>query len=207
MIYDSADAAIRAMNREDLRAFGRLKTMRFDELHVIREVTAVYDTAALKAKKRYRKVAYDSLVEALILCGWTSAEARRDAEKILGEKWVRDWLGETDPVVRYQFDPEKDRKKQRLIESLAVKPGRDAEIDRALKEWSRQTGHFAIAVTDRARLDAFRHAGVEEVEWVTERDARVCRYCRSLDGKRYPIGKVPGKAHMGCRCHLMPVLD
>ncbi len=207
MIYDAADAAIKAMNRESLKAFGRLKTIRFDELHIIREVTSVYDTAAVTARKRYRKIAYDGFIEALILCGMTDAEARREAAKVMSERWVKEWLGEVDPVVRYQFDPETDRKKQRLIESLAIKPGRDAEIDRALKDWARQTGHFAIAAVDRARLDAFRAAGVEEVVWVSERDSRVCRHCRSLDGQRFGINRVPGKPHMGCRCWLEPALD
>ena len=51
-LYAPCDRAIKAMNRENLKAFGKLKLAKFDELNVIREVTALYQKSALQARKR-----------------------------------------------------------------------------------------------------------------------------------------------------------
>lgn len=67
-------------------------------------------------------------------------------------------------------------------------------------------------------MEAFRqsssdqHAryGIEEEEWLTARDGRVCNECASLDGKRFKTGRAPrvhGGTNANCRCVLLPVVD
>ena len=84
---------------------------------------------------------------------------------------------------------------------------RDAQIDFALRQWSKQVGQYAINVTDYAVFQAFEDAGIEEVEWVTEHDQRVCSLCHKMDGKRYRIDEVPSKPHVNCRCTVIPIFD
>ena len=101
--------------------------------------------------------------------------------------------------------PETERKAYRRAEALEVTADRNREIDKAMKEWSRQIAQYAINVTDYASLQALKDYGVKEVEWVTRKDERVCRECRSLDGEIFQIDDVPAKPHYGCRCALVPV--
>ena len=54
---------------------------------------------------------------------------------------------------------------------------------------------------------ALKDAGVEEVEWVTQQDEKVCAECEPLDGQIFKIDKVPMlPRHYGCRCYIIPVL-
>lgn len=195
--YDGADRAIRAMNRENLKTFGRLKTRvaKFDELHVIREVRDVYDTILRTAERWLMEVARDAYMRAMKEAG----ERKRNP---VDRDWILDWLEETDFVALYRFIPEWERKKARLIEALPAAQNPAQEIDKALRAWTKQIGWFAVAAADRATQQAFEDAKVTEVEWVSERDDRVCDICEGLDGKVFKIEDVPPKPHWGCRCHL-----
>ena len=203
-LYAPCDRAIKAMNRENLKAFGKLKLAKFDELNVIREVTALYQKSALQARKRYYEVAFEVYVLILLWEGMDAGKAHKMAEKAIDEKWVAGILKEPDPVTLYSFDSETERKAQKLAETLSVAQNRDQEIDKALKVWSRQLGQYAINFTDYAMVQAYEDAGVEKVEWVTQHDERVCPECGSLDGKVFPLDAVPLK-HWGCRCYLRSV--
>lgn len=78
----------------------------------------------------------------------------------------------------------------------------------------------AIAITETTRAAAqgsvigFEKSGVvQEAEWVTVRDERVCPICGGLHGKRAPLrgtfpeGKSYPPAHPGCRCFVRPVVS
>lgn len=70
-----------------------------------------------------------------------------------------------------------------------------------------------IAATETTRLFAegnavaYRTAGVNEVEWYTARDDRVCPVCGPLHGERYGVGTTKPPAHPRCRCWMAPVVD
>lgn len=204
-IYEACDKAIKAMDRENVEAFGRLKLAKWDEVNVIRTVKAVYTASAKRAKKRYYEVAFEAYLLAMVLCGEEPKKAHQMAEKAITDEWVESILTETDFVTLYRFDTETERKAYRLAEALEVAADRNAEIDRALKQWAKQLGQYAINVTDYAVLQAFADEGVEEVQWVTEHDERVCGTCGTYDGKIFPIDELPPKPHWGCRCHFLPV--
>lgn len=197
-VYDGADRAIRALNRENLKAFGRLKVrlMKADELHIIREVTEVYDSALRLTERWFLEVARQAYAKAM-------QEAGKRKRNAIDRDWLLDYLEETEPVALYRFIPEWDRKKARLIEALAATPDRGREIDRALKALTRQIGWFAVAVTDAARNKAFEDASVSDdygLQWHAEHDDRTCKTCHRMDGKIYRIGELPDKPHLGCRC-------
>lgn len=206
-IYEACDKAIKAMNRENVEAFGRLKIAKWDEVNIIRTVKAVYVASAKRAKKRYYEVGFEAYLLAMAMCDEDPKMAHRMAEKAITEKWVEQILTETDFVTLYRFDSETERKAYRLAEALEVPEHRNYEIDKALRYWSQQIGQYAINVTDYAVVQAFEDAGVKEVIWVSEHDQRVCHECHTYDGQVFEIDSIPPKPHWGCRCHLIPVLE
>lgn len=206
-IYRSCDRMIREMNRDMVASFGRLKMAKWDRINIIRTVTDVYRRSLRKVRKRYEEVFWDAYVLGLTeMCGKSPAEARRMADRAQIEEMVDTLLNDVDPVTRYRFTEEAQRKAYRLAESMEVAQSRNLEIDRAMRYWSGQVAQYAILVTDAALLEAFEDAGIESAEWVTRRDEKVCHECRERDGKVYPIDKFPAKTHYGCRCGRRPVI-
>ena len=201
-LYAACDRAIKAMNRENLKSFGKLKLAKWDELNVIREVTEMYRKSVVSARKRYYEIAFEVYVLILLWEGTEPKKAHEMAEKAIDEKWVDGILKEPDLVTLYSFDSETERKAQRLIEALSAAQNKDQEIDRALKLWIRQLGQYAINFTDYAAAQAYEDAGVDDVRWVTQHDERVCPECGLLDGKVFKLDAVPLK-HWGCRCYLV----
>lgn len=204
MIYDYADRAIKDMNRRNLRAFGRLKQLKFDELNVVNAVARTYDDSVRLAKKRYQQIAYEAYIAALLLAKLEKKKAEDLAEDSITEDWVLDMLEDYDPVTMYQFLPEAERKKQRTTEALIAALDKGEAVDKALKLWTLQTDHYADESVDRATTDGYKDAGVEKVKWVTAKDDKVCGECRKRNGMVYPIGKIPPKPHYRCRCYWVP---
>lgn len=204
MNFEYADRAIRDMNRRNLRAFDRLKQLKFDELNVFSAVEKTYDDSVELAKKRYRQIAVNAYIAALLLADKKISE--EDAEDTITEDWILDMLEEYDPVTLYQFFPEVERKKQRTVEAIIASHDKSEVIDRALRLWTLQITHYADKSVDEATIDGYMDAGVKKVKWVTANDEKVCKICRERDGKIYPIGKIPPRPHYRCRCELWPVL-
>lgn len=204
-IYQSADKAIKTMNRDIIRDFGTLKTAKYDELNIIQSVTQLYRRQQEKARRRYYEVAFEGYLIGMYLVEMDVKKAQEMAEKAITPEWIDRLLTEVDPVTMYRFDTETERKAQRLAEILSASPTPSREIDRAAVIWSKQTGQYAINATDEAIKQAYIDAGVEMVMWVTARDERVCDECGPRDGKIYSIDEVPPKPHWGCRCVLLPV--
>ena len=204
-IYAACDRAIKNMNREALRDFGSLKMAKWDEVHVIRTVMAVYRKQMRKAKQEYYEVAFEAYLLSLMMCDIPKDKAYDMAEKAITNEWVDSLIETVDPLTGYRFDTEMERKAHRLAEVLEVATNRAQEIDKALRYWSQQCGQYAINATDYAVLDAYRAAGVKEVKWLTVDDERRCQTCGERHGRVYELDNVPAKSHLGCRCRLVPV--
>ena len=202
MNYGYADTAIRDMNRRNLRAFDKLKQLRFDNLSIVQTVSKTYSDSIRLAKKRYLQIATDAYIEALVLAGIDRKKAEDMAEDSITEDWILDMMEEYDPVTLYQFLPEAERKKDRLIEALIAAHNKGQEVDRALRLWTRQIAHYADKSVDKATIDGYEVAGIKKVKWVTAEDEKVCQVCQERDGKIYPIDKLPPKPHYHCRCRL-----
>lgn len=204
MIYDEADKALRYMNRQNLRYFGKLKLAKWDSINLVSIVSQTYNDSVQMVRQQYRKVGFKAMMDAMKEADWNIAVAEEIAEDTITSAWIEGFLNDVDDVALYAFLPETERKKQRLIEALSVAHNRNYEIDKALRYWTVQIGQFAISVVDETRLEGFRKAGIERVMWVTQRDERVCEECMALDGKVFDIDKVPPKPHWGDRCYLVP---
>lgn len=205
MTFEYADKAIKQMNRVNLRSFGKLKQLKFDELNVVGAVDDTYDASIRIAKKRYKEIAIRAFIEAMILCGYDRKRAEREAEDSITEDWLLDMMEEYDPVTLYQFLPEAERKKQRLVEALIAAKNKGKEIDKALRLWTLQIAHYADKSVVDGTIDGYKEAGVEKVKWIAVDDEKTCPECRKLDGKIFPIDKVPPRLHYHCRCELQPI--
>lgn len=220
--YGPADEAIRQMDRDNLRAFSKLKLADFDRISIIRTVQNLYETQRRKAKKKYLEIGLEAYLLGLMMTdgGVSDRTARSMAKQAITEEWIDDLLNQTDFVTLYRFSTETERKAQRLIEALALVADENAVrgmigtpeevrnmlIDQALKQWTKQLGQYAINVTDTAIMQALDDAGVKGVVWVTERDQRVCADCHQLDGRWFPLDEVPAKPHWNCRCRVRPAM-
>lgn len=205
-IYEACDKAIQVMNRENLKSFGRLKMAKWDEIKVIRTVTAVYTKSVKFAKQKFYEVAFEAYILGLVMCGIDPKQAHEMAEDAIDMDFVEEVLSQTDFVTLYRFNTETERKAQRLAEVLEVATDRNTEIDRALKAWSQQLGQYAINFTDYAVIQAFEDAGIEMVQWISQHDGRVCRECYALNEQVFRIDELPRKPHPNCRCRFRPVL-
>lgn len=203
--YAPCDVAIKVMNREIVEEFGRLKMSKWDEINIIRTIVNVYRKSAAKARKRYWEVAYEAYILAMMILEERTVYARRMADRSITMDWVDGILEKTNFVTLYRFNTEVERKAYRLAEQLEVSTDRNKLIDRAMKDWSRQVGQYAIEFTDDAVVQAFKDDGIERVQWLTVEDERSCHFCNELHGMEFPINEIPAKPHYGCRCRLKPI--
>jgi SPP1 gp7 family putative phage head morphogenesis protein len=91
-----------------------------------------------------------------------------------------------------------------LVRELAPTFGRQRAKLIAQTETTRAAAEGSIAGYEESRV-------VQEWEWMTVRDERVCPTCGPLHGTRAPLrGTFPGgatiPAHPGCRCFGRPVI-
>lgn len=206
-MYAYTDKALSALNRQYLRLFRKLKLLDFDELNVVNQVVTVYRQADMLAKKTYLDAAIHAYLFALaeaVKAGFDAEIPDADATPIDSD-WIQDMLFEADPVTLYEYAPEWERKRQRLIEALAATNRPNAEIDKALKYAVLQVSHYADKATQEAAIRAYRDAGVKKMRWVTMEDEKVCAKCGPLDGKVFNIEDAPEMQHYRCRCRLVPV--
>lgn len=199
-MYEYADAAIRDMNRRNLRAFDKLKLIPLDEMNVVRTVTQTYDNSVSIAKKRYLAIAERAYKD-----GYKRATGKGIKGTPITEDWVLDMLEEDNELTLYRFLPEAERKSARLVEAMLASHNKNSEVDKALRLWTLQTSTYAIESVDKAALDSYQAAGIKRVRWITKEDGKECEVCKRRNGKVYAIGKVPPKPHYGCRCELWPV--
>lgn len=204
-MYKYTDKVILKLNVKLIRLFRKLRLMKFDELNAVNSVVSVYKQTDGLAKKAYLDVATYAYLFALKEAKKAGFNVKKLEEKPpIAEDWILDMLEESDFVTLYEYAPELRRKRQRLIEALAITPKPMQEIDKALKYVERQIAHYADKATAEAALKAFKDVGVKKVEWVTEHDNRVCAECAPLDGKVFDIDKVPPiPQHYHCRCQLL----
>jgi len=203
MNFDYADHAIKDMNRRAARAFNGLRTMKFDELNVLRSVSKVYDELVKRAKKWFLLIARDAYAAALMEAGFTEKKAEQKAEDDITEDWVLDMLEDYDGVAMYKFETEVERKKQRTAEAiLATETDRNRQIDKSLRLWVQQVAQFADNAVTYATIDGYIEAGVKHVRWHSQEDSKVCPECDELDGKVFSMDDIPDRPHFRCRCWL-----
>lgn len=195
-MYKFTDLVIATMNRRFIGMFNRIKSLReareiikaVDELYEeLDEVTRKY--LLLIARKIYNTINTEDWIEDMAVI------------------WLMEQLNAYDPVTKYVYTHEVDRKKARLVEAMIASDDKPKEVETAKKLWAKQARQYADNITEQAVLKAYSDMGIPYVRWQTEEDERVCSECARRDGVVYPRKEVPPKPHYGCRCILIGVSD
>lgn len=191
-MYKTTDKIIGYLNKQYIKQFSRLKSLvSFDEVNVLQSVTEIYDKLGRITKSAY-----------LVLAKITYEKQIGEQPLGISDMWVVDFLNRYDPVTKYVFTNEADRKRMRLVEALIASTAKAKEIDAAMRAWSLMCAQYAVEVTDEANLQALKDKGVRIVRWRTEDDEKRCNECVRRDGKVYDIDNVPPKQHLHCRCWI-----
>lgn len=194
-MYEYTDKIILSMKKQFIRLFSKMKSLAsFDELNVIQSSQQLY--------KELEDIVYKSLL--LIIKHAYKTHAGETISDVVAMAWLREWLNDYNPVAKYVFAHEVERKRARFVEALVVSDTKAKEIETALRYWSQMVTWFAIDSTDKATLEAYKAKGYIEVQWVTIKDEKRCSSCGKRHGKTYKITEVPPKPHLGCRCYLIP---
>lgn len=204
--YLLSDQAAKLLNRKAVRRFETARRKctiaGFDELNIIKTVTALY-----KGLDGDNQKAFLDLAVMVYEDTDPHGDLEDEEDELMGLWLMSEVLDQPDPVTGYTYTREVERKRDRAIESITASTRKRQEFQKALRYWSRQTTQYTDIVTDEARLKAFRDAGVKKVRWRTEDDEKVCEVCGPRDGKVYDIDKVPSKPHLNCRCWLESVKE
>lgn len=193
-MYEYTDVIIRYLNKRFIEVFHRLKSLvSFDELNVLQSTRLIYDELMQITEEKLLELAvyyYNGTV--------------KNPKTNIDREWLYLILDDYDPITKYVFLHEVERKRARLAESILASQNKSKEIDTALRYWSAMVAQYAIEVTDEAVKQAYIDDGVERVMWVSMLDDRRCKECEKREGKVYDISNVPPKPHIGCRCYLVP---
>ena len=204
-LYQQSDKVIEILSRRAVNRFGKCyNTIRnggFDELNVIKNVKTLYTQLAADNRELFEELFDDLYGYYFALYGGKkpdTVEARKSVTRILTE------YGE---LSHYIYSNEISRKRDRTIEGVISAAGREREKvwNTSLRLWASMTRLYSDTVAYRAMVAAMRDVGIDEVQWITEADEKVCDDCKPLHGQIFPIDKIPPKPHIGCRCHLRPV--
>lgn len=196
-MYEFTDKAVTRINRVIQHNFTNLRTtvLAFDEVYVLQNaVNEAYSNILREVKKIYLEVANDAY----------KAVTGRDS--VMTMLFIEKFMQRYDPVTKYVFAHEWDRKRARTFEALVASKKKDfsKELKQAMLNLSVQTKQYADEVTDAATLEGYIDSGVDRVRWVSEQDGRVCGECKARNGRTYDVHKVPDKPHVRCRCYLLP---
>lgn len=191
--YAFVDDEIAYLNREIAKQFSALKAMTaLDEINIKTEVGKAYRSLAVLIRKVLLLVARYYYTEA-----W---EQERRYRNWLDEQWIEDILTGYDPVSKYVFVNEEDRKRARLVEALIASKTPAKELDAASKSLALMFRVYVVRVADEAVLRSMRDQDTEYVQWIAELDERTCEICSARDLRIYPIELLPDKPHINCRC-------
>ena len=210
-MYRLADKLLEQLKKLIRREFNRLGIFGFDELNAPRvtsETEALFDRLMRENKKQYLKAAKKAYSDAVALA--VAAGYEDPGREGINEMWLIGLLGAYNFVSGYLYESEAERKRLRLAEQMMTakeyqnRTLYNDSIRRSANLWWTQAAHYMLEAVDQATLDGYKDSGVEKVKWNTNIDGRECKTCRERNGKVYPIGSVPPKAHRNCRCYLTP---
>ena len=190
------------------REFRHNRLALFDELNIVqtkKHVHKLYKSIFKTVKQEFFKIVneiYQIVYDEAVSMGFDGD--MRD----LDEAWVDEFFDLYNPVTKYVFTNEIDRKESRLFEALISN-----ELER-LKSYAyaerlitSQIEQYAIDLEDSIAKVVYEDTGVEKVMWVAEADDRTCGVCNELDGQIFDLVAVPPKQHYRCRCYLIPVKE
>lgn len=185
-LYNYADKEIARLNRYFIHEFMEYQPSKFDELNILKSAKAMYARMDGKARQAFVRIAKNQYGDITPLVALALLE-------------------EYDPVTKYVYSHEVERKRMRFAEAYIAGGGNRNDTKSALRLWSNMVRQYAIVITDYALILKYKSEGIKHVTWITEEDERRCGTCAGRHGKIYPIDEIPPKPHIGCRCYYVPV--
>ena len=193
--YRKTDKTISHLNRQYGRMFRRAAA--FDELNIIDISHEIYDEAYQLAEQEAIR-----LVKSVYGSYSRNEEAAAAFDPVA---FVLALVLAYNPVTKYVFKNEIDRKRARFAESMLAGTIPSEEIARAKRLLAATNAQFMDDVTFDTLIQAYKDNGAKRVRWVTAVDDRRCKQCAARHGKIYPIDRVPAKPHIHCRCYVEEV--
>lgn len=180
----------------------------FDEMNVIqtkKHINKLYKSVYQIIKKEFVKV-LNPISEVI----YTEAlEVGFDGDiRELDEGFIEELFEEYNPVTKYVFNNEINRKNSRLFESIVASTKEKYQSYKTAENLiNKQVKQYAIDLEDKVAMAVYKDVGVEKVMWVAEDDYKTCSVCNALDGEIFDLKDAPPKQHYNCRCVLIPVKD
>lgn len=193
--YRKTDKTISHLNRQYSRMFRRAAA--FDELNIIDISHEIYDEAYELAEQEAIRLVRS------VYGSYSRNEAAAAAFDPVA--FVLALVLAYNPVTKYVFKNEIDRKRARFAESMLAGTIPREEIARAKRLLAATNAQFMDDVTFDTLIQAYKDNGAQRVRWVTAVDDRRCKVCAPRHGKIYPIDNVPAKPHIHCRCYVEEV--
>lgn len=172
-------------------------------LQVRKHVNKLYKSVLNSIIAEFVSVAnsiYQDIYDECLALGFDGAPTDID------EAWIEEFFDEYNPVTKYVFSNEIDRKKSRLFEALVAN-----ELDRfrsykdAERLITQQIRQYGIDIEDAIAMKVYEDTGVKKVQWVAEDDHKTCGVCNELDGRIFKLKDAPPKQHYGCRCYYIAI--
>lgn len=205
--FANADKALKSLFKTVEREFSNyaLSLAGMDELNLVQVRTltdAMYSELDREVRQKYLDILKKRYRDAL-------KEARSDSDKELEMSDLIQILQEYNKTVKYQYENEWVRKRDRLVES--VMSSEDTQMMResvqtGMRAVETQVRFFSDIMVDEASRKAFEDSMVLAVQWYTREDERVCKKCGARHGQVYDLADAPTiPAHPRCRCWYLPI--
>ena len=201
-----SDEAVERITTKIHREFRHNRVALFDEMNTLqtkKHIRKLYKAVNKIIKNEFTEILnpiYEAIYDEAIDMGFDGDMRELD------EAWIEEFFDEYNPVTKYVFSNEIERKESRLFESLISNVAeRTQSYKTAEKLLLRQIKQYAIDLEDAIANVVYEDVNVKQVEWVAEKDSATCSDCLELDGEIFDIDKAPDKLHYNCRCILLPV--
>lgn len=126
----------------------------------------------------------------------------------LDEGWLEEFFNEYNPVTKYVFSNEMDRKESRLFEAIVASSAETMQSYKTAENLMiKQVKQYAIDLEDAIAMAVYKATNVKKAMWVAEQDYKTCSVCNELDGEIFELHNAPPKQHYNCRCYLIPVKE
>lgn len=192
--YSKTDKTISYLNKQYAKLFRSVAS--FDELNVISASHEIYNRIYTLIEQEAAR-----LSEAV----YKKYKREENEEPFDTLAFVLALLLGYNPVTKYIFKNELDRKRARFAESLIASDTPYEELARARRLVAGMSAQFMDDVTFETLVQVFRDNGVKKVRWVTSPDDRRCKECAAMHNKIYSIDNIPARPHIHCRCWIEEV--
>lgn len=201
-MYEYIDECMYMKNDKTRRKFNNLR------LYLMRSDEKDPEVIEKKVKKTFDFLEKDDMRYFLLLIAFLENKGLN-----LEGFSINVFLEEYNQTVLFVYKNEVERKRMRYTEAItAIANSAEYGVMPLMSEtamklqknntrnWTQQFEEIAVDMERAATVQDMKNRDIKKIRWVTAGDDRVCSECRELNGKIFPISKIPPRPHRGCRC-------